>query len=370
MKRIAIVLNTSWNIYNFRMNLANFLKNNGYEVIFIAPYDAVYSPKIASQFSTYFITMDSKGVNPFTDFKTFYDYFKLYREIKPHMVLNFTIKPNIYSTLAAKLLGIKAINNISGLGTLFIQPSFATTIAKVLYKLTLSFTCKVFFQNHEDYKFFKEMKLVDVKKCSVIPGSGVDIQKFKPQNTYNFDETIRFLLIARMLKDKGVCEFVEAAKILKQCYTKTEFLLLGHMGIENRSAIEPEELKQWVEDGLVTYMGATDDVVSIIETVDCVVLPSYREGAPRSLLEACAMEKPIVTTNVVGCKHLVEEGVNGFLCEAKNAHDLAKQLEKIINLSHDERKKMGENARQKIIKEYDEIIVLHAYKDAIQEAFN
>lgn len=365
-KKIGIVINNSWAAYNFRFNLARSLNENGYEVVFIAPYDKRYSELIKKDFEFYNIEIDAKGINPVSDFQTMVSLYKLYKKLHLNIVLNFSIKPNIYSSIVAGILGIQSISNISGLGTIFIKQSIVTTIAKLLYKTALGFNNKVYFQNNDDRNLFIQNRLVFDNKTDLLPGSGVDLKKFIPIEKKH-DSTTRFLLIARLLKDKGILEFIEAIKIIKKNYSNVQFQILGAVGVANKTAITKEELQIWIDDNLVHYLGTTDNVQEIIKTIDCIVLPSYREGTPRSLLEACAMEKPIIATNVVGCKEVVDDGINGYLCEVRNAKDLADKMELIINLSDDERKAMGKAGREKIVKEFDEKIVINKYLESIKE---
>jgi len=372
VKKIVICLNTSWNIYNFRLNLVRALKNAGYDVVLVAPYDA-YSEKLKDEFEYHDIYMNNKGTNPKEDIKTLIGFYRLYKKIKPDVVLNFTIKPNIYGNIACELLGIKTINNISGLGTVFIKESLVTRVVKWLYRYSLSKSSKVFFQNSDDRDLFVESGLIDFGKCSLLPGSGIDTNKFMPVKCKKEDNIFRFLLIARMLKDKGIVEYVEAAKIIENIelkiedYSKVEFQLLGSLDAVNNTAISKEQMQEWVDAGFVSYLGVTDDVKEFIQKADCVVLPSYREGTPRTLLESASMSKPIVTTNVVGCKEVVNDGVNGYLCEVRNAEDLAEKMEMMLKLSEDERKAMGEAGRVKMINEFDERIVIGKYLEVLKE---
>lgn len=363
--KIVISSNTSWSIYNFRLNLIRALREEGFEVIIVAPYDK-YTDALKKKFEYHDIFMNNKGTNPIEDFQTFFQYYKLYKKIKPSLALHYTIKPNIYGTLANSLLGIKTINNISGLGTLFIKQGFSTTIAKFLYKISLSRSSKVFFQNKDDYHLFINEKLVHIDKCGVLPGSGVDVKKFYPIQVTKKDNYFKFLLIARMLWDKGVGEYVEAAKIIKNKYKNVQFLLLGPIGVNNLTAIPKKQIEKWEEEQIINYLGETQHVKEQIAQVDCVVLPSYREGTSRTLLEAASMAKPIVTTNVPGCKEVVDDGVNGFLCRLKDSKDLSEKMEKILNLSEKERVKMGKRSREKIIKEFDEKIVIDKYIQTIK----
>jgi len=365
--KIVISSNTSWSIYNFRLNLARNLSKNGYKVILVAPRDK-YSEILEKEFDYYDVFMNNKGTNPIEDFKTIISYYRLYKDIKPNIVLNFTIKPNIYGTIACSWLKIKTINNIAGLGYLFVHQNLVTIIAKKLYKYSQKKANKIFFQNREDYKTFTTQKLVDIEKCDILPGSGVDVNKFTSSNKEKEDNIFRFLLIARMIWDKGIDEFVEAAKIVKKSYSNVEFLLLGETNVDNPNSIPIEQIKKWEKEEIIKYLGSSDNVKEEIEKVDCIVLPSYyREGTPRVLLEASSMEKPVITTNNVGCRDVVEDKVTGYICEIKNPKHLAKKMIKILNLTDLQRNEMGKKGREKIIQEFDEKIVIDKYLNTIKD---
>jgi glycosyltransferase involved in cell wall biosynthesis len=365
-KKIAVVVNNSWYAYNMRFNLALSFKDAGYDVVFICPYDK-YSNKIKQEFEYVDIKLNTKGTNPIEDLKTIHRYYKIYKDIKPDIILHYTVKPNIYGTFAASMLNIPTINNIAGLGTLFIKQNIITKIAKWLYKVSQKRATKIFFQNNDDFTMFVDEKLVEKSKCDVLPGSGVDINKFVPC-TKDDDGIFRFLIVSRMLWAKGIGEYVEAAKIIKEKYTNVEFQLLGFLDTASPTAISKEQMDIWVSDSLVNYIGTSDDVKIEIAKVDCMVLPSYyREGTPRTLLESAGMAKPIITTDNVGCRDVVDDGINGYLCEIRNSKDLADKMEMMINLSNDERKTMGDAGRDKIVKEFDEKIVINKYLESIKD---
>ena len=369
MQKIAIVVNNSWYAYNMRFNLALVFKSAGYEVIFISPYDR-YSDKIKQEFEYIDISLNTKGINPIEDLKTIYRYYKIYKDIKPDIILHYTIKPNIYGTLASSILNIPTINNIAGLGTLFIKQHIITKIAKWLYKVSQKKAIKVFFQNQDDFKMFVDERLVQKEKCDVLPGSGVDITKFIPVEKED-DGIFRFLLVSRMLWAKGVQEFVDSAKIIKAKHKNIEFQLLGHFDTVSPTAISKEQMDIWVADGYVKYLGSSDDVRVEIAQANCVVLPSfYREGTPRILLESASMEKPIITTDNIGCRDVVDDGINGYLCEVKNSKDLANKMEMMLNLSDIERNGMGKAGRVKMINEFDEKIVIDKYLFTVENIFN
>ena len=373
IRTIAIVVNTSWNVYNFRLGLLKALQVEGYRIIVIAPRDE-YSLKFEElEFEYYDIRINNKGTNPFEDIKLIRDFYRLYRKTKPDILLHYTIKPNIYGTIAAKLAGIPVISNISGLGTVFLNKGFSSMIAQKLYRFVLRFPKKIFFQNPYDRAMFIEKKLASIRQADLVPGSGIDTQRYRPVELQkDISEPFVFLLIARMLKDKGVVEFVRAAQEIKNTThgKNVEFWLLGSIYLNNPTAVDKEEIEEWEKDGIIKYLGHTDNVREVIIKADCIVLPSYREGLSRVLLEAASMAKPIITTDTPGCKDIVDDGINGYLCKVKDSKSLAEQIKKMLQLSKKERSEMGERSRKKVIKEFDEIIVIDKYREVIVELYS
>lgn len=362
--KVIIALNTSWNLVNFRGGLISALVHEGYEVVAVAPVDD-YSPRLLALGCRYVpIPMDNKGTHPGKDFLLFLRFVLLMYKERPDVFLGYTVKPNIYGTLAAHLLKIPVINNISGLGSVFITKSWRTRLVRTLYRLALRRSHKVFFQNNEDKDLFVSSKLVPETISDRLPGSGINLNKFKP-STLPTNAPIRFLLIARMLKDKGIYEYVEAARLLKYQGIDAEFCLLGFLDVKNPTAISQAEMDVWVFDGVVRYLGVSDNVQEEIKQATCVVLPSYREGTSRTLLEAAAMARPIVTTDAVGCRDVVEDGINGYLCRTKDADDLAEKMIRIALLTAQEREEMGLRGREKVEREFDEEVVIEKYFEAI-----
>ncbi len=317
-------------------------------------------------FLHYDITLNNKGTNPIEDIKLTYMYFKLYKEIRPDLVLHYTIKPDIYASFAAGLLGIPIISNITGLGSLFIHKGLALKVAMILYKVALSIPKKVFFQNPEDMSSFVHHHLVSQEKAALLPGSGVDISKFAPRPKSK-PRPIVFLMIARLVKDKGIFEYIDAARRLKKSYDNVEFQLLGALYPNNPTAITSTELQRWQEDGSINYLGTTDHVPDFIAESDCIVLPSYREGMSHILLEAASMAKPMIATKVPGCMELIDDGQNGFLCHIANSKDLADKMEKMLLLDDAKRQEMGLLSRKKIIEKFDVQIIIDKYLDAINQ---
>ncbi|MGL5344144.1 MAG: glycosyltransferase family 4 protein [Plesiomonas sp.] len=366
MSIIAITANTSWYIFNFRRNTIISLLLNGHTVVAIAPEDE-YSPLIKELGCDFInIKIDQGGANPLRDMQTIFAFFSIYRSRSIDAVLNFTPKNNIYSTLAAKIFDVKVINNIAGLGSLFINENLTTKVAKFLYKFSQQYADKVFFQNEEDRAVFLENKMVIESITERLPGSGADLNRFRVTMASD-DGVVRFLLVARMLYDKGIKHYVDAARVLKLKYgSKVEFKLLGFLDVNNPSAVSKERMTTWVDEGIINYLGISNNVELEIAKVDCMVLPSfYREGVPKSLLEAGAMGKPIITTDNVGCRETVDHGINGFLCKPKSTDSLIIALEKMINFTHQERLDMGLASRSKIENEFDEKIVIDKYLSAI-----
>lgn len=361
MTRVVISANTSWYLYNFRKGTIKALLEKKCEVIAVAPIDA-YSKKL-SELGCRFepLYMDRGSTNPIKDLYTTWNYYFIYRRIKPTVVFNFTPKVNIYSTLAAKLVKAKVVNNIAGLGSLFVSESIASRIAKLLYRFSQPFADFVFFQNEDDRQMFLDAGVVKPLSTGRLPGSGVDLSNFVLTPALD-DGVVRFILVARLLREKGVELYVEAARQLKQKYCNLQFNLLGFIDEDNPSGISSSQIEQWQQQGVINYIGTTDDVAPILGAHDCVVLPSYyREGVPKSLLEAAAMGKPIVTTNNVGCRETVEHGRNGFLCVPKDLVSLIDSLDKMITMGHAERLSFGLAGRRKMENEFNENIIILAY---------
>jgi len=367
--RIAIVINTSWNIFNFRLSLIKALLAEGHEVIAIATPDKYAQHLVDAGCRFVPVTME-KGTNPFKDLWLTWRLYRTYARIKPDVVLHYTIKPNIYGAIAAHWAGIPAINNVSGLGTVFIKKDYISNIALRLYKQAFQYPAKVFFQNQDDRRLFLKHNLVRAGITEVLPGSGIDLQAFKPQPKTDPSAPFTFLMIARILYEKGVAEYMEASQLLKQKYPTIRCQLLGQVDELSRFGIKQTVLDAWLAEGAVEYLGTTDDVATIIAQADCVVLPSYREGTPRTLLEAAAMGKPLIATNVPGCREVVQQSINGFLCRVRNAPDLAAKMEQMLQLPPEQLQKMGEASRHIADAKFDVNFVIQRYQHAITEVTN
>lgn len=364
--RIALVINTSWNIFNFRYSLIKALLAEGHEVFAIAPRDS-YSQRLIDAGCTFVPVPIEKGTNPLTDVRITWRLFRAYRRVKPDVVLHYTIKPNIYGAVAAQVAGIPAINNVSGLGTVFIVKDYISTIALRLYKFAFKYPQKVFFQNEDDRQLFLDHNLVKSDKTDVLPGSGIDLQRFQPAGSFKRQQPFTFLMIARVLYEKGIGEYVEACKLIKARFPDVQCQLLGLVDERSRSGIKKELLEEWLATGVISYLGTTDDVAPVIARADCVVLPSYREGTPRTLLEAAAMGKPLIATNVPGCREVVVNGVNGLLCRVKSAEDLASKMLHIMRLPDHSLAEMGKQSRVLAENRFDDRFVIGKYLEAIKD---
>lgn len=362
--KIAIVLNTSWNIFNFRMNFIHSLKAKGYEIHTIAPVDDYTARLTEAGCIHHAIRMDSRGANPIKDSALIFELWSIYRKVKPDVILHYTIKPNVYGTLAAAILGIPVINNVCGLGTVFLKRNLVSAIAILLYKIAFRFPKKIFFQNPEDMSLFVDRKLSPAHTADLVPGSGIDLEHFKPV-PFKRNDKFTFLLISRLITDKGVLEYIAAIKRLKAQGVEARFQILGPKDPQHKRGIKLKVIEDWIAANTVEYLGATADVREYIEKADCIVLPSYREGTPRTLLEAASSGKPIIATDVPGCHQVVTHNFNGLLCRMKDDADLAEKMELMIRFDNDTLQQFGQNGRKKVEQEYAEHLVIDKYLSAI-----
>ena len=360
--RIAVVSNTCWYLFNFRLNLMLALQASGHTVIAVAPNDA-YAQRIRDAGIAFEAVPISGGsTQPLRELQSVQRLGAVFRRQQVGLVLSYTPKGNLYSALACIALRIVFVPNVSGLGRAFIRKSLVTQVAKALYRLTFSRAHRVFFQNLDDMAVFVTSGLVQKANAERLPGSGVDLTRFVPMPLVAKpnDQTV-FLLVARMLWDKGVGEYVQAARTVRAVHPGARFQLLGFLDVANPSAVPRADIEVWVAEGVVDYLGPTDDVRPCLEQADCVVLPSYREGVPRTLLEAAAMARPIITTDAPGCRDTVIDSKTGFLCRAADASDLAEKILRFIAMTPDARLAMGQNGRTFVEKNFDERLVIQSY---------
>jgi glycosyltransferase involved in cell wall biosynthesis len=366
---IVMSANSSWNIVNFRGGLMRALRNRGYRIIVAAP-DDKHTSRLAEYGASFVpVPMNSSGLSVVEDLRLLLRYLTIFREIKPFAYLGFTAKPNIYGSLAARAVGAKVINNVSGLGTVFIKRGPLTTLLVQLYRLSFRTSARVFFQNREDLELFVANRTVRPQQAELLPGSGVDLARFQPgqgaRAIGSGPGPFRFLLVGRLLWDKGVAEYVEAARQVRKSHPEVRFQMLGPVGVDNRTAVPSASLERWRAEAIIDYLGESDDVRVAMEQADCIVLPSYREGLPRTLLEGSAMGKPLIATDVPGCRDVVVDGETGYLCEVRSANSLASAMLKMLEAPAAERLEMGKRGRRKVEQEFCESLVIAKYLDAL-----
>lgn len=371
-KTIALVANTTWNIYNFRLNIIDKLLKEGHKVVVLSPIDEYlkYKEKYPTVKHFGIRTLNRYGVNPLSDVLLILELIRKYRKIKPDIILHYTNKPNIYGALAAKVSGIDSIATITGLGYAFIHRGTVSKITKLLYRIAAKMHKKLIFQNKADRKLFIENNFVEKENALLVKGSGVDTQYFFPsENGVDYDHTT-FTFIGRLLYDKGIVEFIDAAKSIKKKYPKARFWVVGELDEKNPSSIEKEDLNYWIDQKIIEYRGFERDVRPVLRKTDCVVLPSYREGLPRIVLEGLAMGKPIITTKTAGCEETVNDGQNGFLVAIKSSKELITAIEQFLNKNIDEQKEMGKAGRLRAEKEFDSLLIADQVYDIIKPIIN
>lgn len=362
---ILMTVNAAWNIWNFRRPLVEALSADGHRITVLAPPDNSVADleRIGCQFRP--LEMSVKGLNPIEDLKLQRRLKRIFIEEQPDAILSFTIKNNIFGARAAHAAGVSFAPNVTGLGTAFLSGGLLQTIAGQLYRSAFGKLPIVFFQNEDDRELFLNRRLVRMDQAQLLPGSGIDLARFSVAEMPPADAPPVFLMIARLLRDKGVIEFVDAARLIKARNPEARFQLLGATGSENRSAIDKATIEAWVAEGVVEYLKTTNDVRPAIAAASCVVLPSYREGAPRTLIEAAAMARPLIATDVPGCRAVVDPDISGFLCEVRKADSLAMAMERFLALSPDTRAAMGQAGRAKMEQEFDQALVVAAYREAL-----
>lgn len=366
---ITLSANTSWYLFNFRASTIRALSAAGHRVVCLSPPDD-YGPRLTSLGCEWQpLPMDNAGTHPRHDLALLGRFVRHYRHYKPSVAFHFTIKNNIYGTWAARALGVAAVNNVSGLGTAFIRPGPVAAMVRALYRLSQPLAYRVFCQNAEDFDLLRQRRLVPTHRLALLPGSGVDLRRFHPGLRVQAPPgtPLRLLYAGRMLADKGLHELIDAVGRVNAGSLRCELSLCGFAGAENVSAIQEDTLRQWATRPGVRWLGPSDDMPAVYAQADAVVLPSYREGMPRSLLEAAAMGLPALATDVPGCRHIVTHGVNGLLCQPRSADALYRALEHLLAMPVDQRAALGAAGRNRVEAEFDEQRVVDAALQVVQE---
>lgn len=353
--KIALIANHDVVIYNFRKELVERLLKEDYEVHLLVP-DGTGVEKLRKKGCiVHSVKVDRHGMNPIKDLKLVLTYHKILKKIRPIIVFTYTIKPNIYGGMVCSLLKIPYAVNITGLGTAVENRGIVQKVTLLLYKLALKNVKTVFFQNNENLSFFMEHKIAR-EKASLLPGSGVNLEEFFLL-PYPSGENIEFAFISRIMKEKGIDQYLEAAKCIKQKYPETVFHVCGFC----EQAYEGL-LSNMQKDGVIIYHGMVQDVKSILQDVHCTIHPTYYpEGISNVLLESLACGRPIITTDRAGCREVVDDGKNGYVVKQKDSVDLVEKIEKFVLLSQEEKKQMGIVGREKVEKEFDRNIVVETY---------
>lgn len=358
--KILVLTNNFGGLYSFRKEVIKALIDEGHSVIISAPFDEKkeYFEEIGcTVIDTQF---NRKGMNPVKDFSLMLYYYRLMKQTKPDVVLSYTIKPNLYGGMACQLCDVPQLVNVTGLGSAVENPGWLQKLTIILYKIGLRKTYMVFFQNKANKEFCEYHKMVS-GRTYLLPGSGVNLEWHALQPYPPETEPIKFLFISRLLREKGIEEFLAAAEIIKGRYSSTEFHILGA-----DEETYDERLKKLQEKGTVVYHGLQPDVRPYIAMIHCTVHPSYYpEGMSNVLLESCSAGRPIITTNRPGCCEIVDNGRTGYLVEAKNVKDLVARIEQFIHLPYIQKVAMGQNARKKVERDFDRQIVVDAYRNVI-----
>lgn len=367
-KSIAILENNIISTLTVRSKLTRVLMEKGFHVTVLTTGTAEQL-EVARSKGFNVIDVKSSTQNPLDILLYMFSIKKAIQYVKADVCLTFTIRPAIWGNIVTRLIGVPTITNITGVGPLFASKSLAYRFARALYRSSLKKTAKIFFQNTDDRDLFISNGFVNNQLSELIPGSGVDYEFFSPIQQQKQEGKFIYLYIGRLLKDKGIVEFVEAARMIKQQHPNVEFRVIGPLWLQNLkdNTITAEQLDGWVKEGIINYIGEVLDVRNHIASADTIVLPSYREGTSNVLLEASSMEKPCITCDTTGCREIVENEVTGYLCKVADSKDLADKMQRILQIDAAARIEMGKKARQKIIREYDKQIVLNAYFRAIDD---
>ncbi|WP_404322741.1 glycosyltransferase family 4 protein [Cytobacillus firmus] len=361
MKKVVILSNHHAYTYNFRKEIIQRLIDEHYKVYVVLPYGE--KVELLKEMGCEFIDLplDRRGMNPITDLKLLINYHKIIKQIKPDAVLSYTVKPNIYGGIVCRLLNIPFFPNVTGLGSAVENDSLIQKVLVQMYRLAYKKASCIFFQNDENQQFFQKKKLA-IKNSRIIPGSGVNTQYFS-LIPYPADKEIEFVFISRIMKEKGIDQYLEAAEFIKSKYPFTKFHVLGFCEEDYE-----KKLQELHDKGIIHYHGMQSDVRGFHKISHCTIHPTYYpEGMSNVLLESAASGRPVITTNRSGCREIVEKEINGYIVEQQNSKDLIEKIEMFLALNYEEKVQMGLAGRKKVEDEFDRQIVVDAYFEEIQK---
>lgn len=364
-KTIIFCCNSLWGLVNFRGRIIAALARDGHRVVLVARRDAPLEQvsALGAEFLEWHVL--PRSTNLMRELAAIHALHNLYRRIGPDIAFHFTIKPVMYGAIVSRMTGVPCVSVITGLGYLFLDGNWKTRAANTLYRMTLHRSREVWFLNGDDRAAFASNGLTDGLQVRTLPGEGIDVDRFACMPLPPSNRRFIFLMIARLVKDKGVVEFADAASRVRAVYSHAVFRLLGPPYSANAMSVPMSMIESWTREGHVEYLGAVDDVRPAIAESQCVVLPSYREGIPRVLMEAAAMGRPVIATDVPGCRDVVRAGETGLLCQPKDVDSLTRACTEVLSMSRNELEAMGRRARASTVQRYDDRTVIAIYREAI-----
>lgn len=370
-KHIVVTANTSWCIHNFRGSVIKGLLDSGCQITIVAPKDKFSKVLMDMGCDFVDISLDRNGLSPLKDLVFLRRIKRIFASLNPDVVISYTIKNNIYGAIAAGKLDIPFIPMVPGLGNAFSSENWLQNIAIKLYRFAFKKVHKVLFLNEDNKDFFVEKGLIDTQRSLVIDGEGVDIKHFAFRPFPATGRTRVFLFCARLLYDKGVGDFVKAARIIRNTNPDAKFQVLGKTAFSHPQGVEEDVLNDWANEGVIEYLGVTDDVRPYLEAAHCVVLPSYyNEGMPRILMEAAAVGRAVITTDMPGCRDAVQDGQTGFLCDANDVDSLVGAIRNLIAMPFDDLINLGRDSRAFAQEKFDDRLKIQMYLDVLQSIFN
>lgn len=360
MHTVLIIVNHNITIYKFRKELVEKLVRNGYRVVVLLPVNEETNLVKALGCEVIDVPVERRGTNPVHDIKLLKTYYTILKSVKPEVVLTYTIKPNVYGGLACRLLKIPYITTITGLGVAIEGGGILKTISLLLYRIGLRRANIIVFQNESNRVVFENAGIVR-NNSVLVNGSGVNLEEYSGIEFPDDDSTVDFLFISRIMKSKGIDEFLEIAKTIKGKYPYTRFHVLGFCEDDYQ-----HKLEEYSEKEIIQYHGMQEDITPFMRKAQCLIHPSYHEGMSNVCMEAAAAGRIVIASRIDGCRQIVEDGITGYLAESKNVDSFVEAVERMLSLSHDERKHMGLRAKEKMQKEFDRKVIVHRYTQLIE----